>query len=135
MPTPDLKRIASGPADLALNFNPAKKEEPMLRRTLMISAALFAIAPAAAQQAPLPDPVPMKLPRAMIQAIGNALMKAPYETSAPIFTELQKQLNEADQAALDAGKPKEPVPAGGPQPNPTPSAPPVSTPANAPAAK
>lgn len=36
----------------------------------------------------------LKLSREMVAVIGQALAKAPYETSAPVIAELQKQVNE-----------------------------------------
>jgi hypothetical protein len=69
-------------------------------KTLLTSLAILAATPAFGQAAAPDDAtVSLKLSRPMIQAIGNALMKAPYETSAPIMAELQRQLNEANAAA------------------------------------
>jgi hypothetical protein len=81
----------------------------MLR--LIPIALVLAAAPAIAQTPSANDTVTLKLPRAMVQQIGNALMDAPYKTSAPIMLELQRQLSEPDQAA-----PKPPPPAAEPSP-------------------
>jgi hypothetical protein len=62
----------------------------MLRLAL---AAFFALAlvPAAFAQAPT-DHVKLDVTRADLQAIGQGIMKLPYETAAPLLIELQNRL-------------------------------------------
>lgn len=50
------------------------------------------------------DPVTVVVPRAALQAIGQGLMKLPYETAAPILNDLQAQLTKADEAATEEAK-------------------------------
>lgn len=92
-----------------------------MRTTLAILAipALLVAGQARAQQSP-DSIVTLKLPRSMVQSIGNALMEAPYKTSAPILTELQRQLVESDHAAT-----AQPSPTGTAAAQPTPVAPPA----------
>ena len=59
-----------------------------------IAAAIsltFALVPAAFAQAPA-DHVKIDVTRAELQAIGQGIMKLPYETAAPLLIELQNQL-------------------------------------------
>lgn len=79
------------------------------RRFLIAAAAIFAVASAAiAQDKPAPvafqDPLQITISRAHLQAVGQGLMKLPYETAAPILADLQAQLNKADQAATEDAK-------------------------------
>lgn len=50
------------------------------------------------------DPLQITISRAALQAVGQGLMKLPYETAAPILNDLQAQLNKADQAATEDAK-------------------------------
>ena len=50
------------------------------------------------------DPLQITISRAALQAVGQGLMKLPYETAAPILADLQAQLNKADQAATEDAK-------------------------------
>ena len=54
-------------------------------------AVPFAFAGAAFAQAPT-DHVKIDVTRADLQAIGQGIMKLPYETAAPLLIELQSQL-------------------------------------------
>ncbi len=82
-----------------------------MRKTLIVIAMIvaFQAGGAKAEDAPA-DPVTMKLPRAMLQVIGNALQNAPYKDAAPVLVELQRQLNEADKPASGAVGPATPSP-------------------------
>src|SRR6266849_3622966 len=92
-----------------------EKEE--MRKTLIVIAMIVAFQAGGAKAEDTPaDPVTMKLPRAMLQVIGNALQNAPYKDAAPILVELQRQLNEADKPAIGGGEG-----GGSATPNPKPS--------------
>jgi hypothetical protein len=71
----------------------------------------LALAGAASAQAPT-DRVKIDVSRAELQAIGQGIMKLPYETAAPLLIELQKQL-EAQTPKLEApaAKPEAAAPA------------------------
>jgi hypothetical protein len=73
-------------------------------------AVLFAFAGAAFAQAPT-DHVQIDVTRAELQAIGQGIMKLPYETAAPLLIELQKQLEAQTPRAEPA-----PVPAAAAKP-------------------
>ena len=62
----------------------------MLKLALVASLTL-ALIPAAFAQAPT-DRVKIDVSRADLQAIGQGIMKLPYETAAPLLIELQNQL-------------------------------------------
>ena len=62
----------------------------MLRIGFAASLSL-ALVPAAFAQAPT-DHVKLDVTRAELQAIGQGIMKLPYETAAPLLIELQSQL-------------------------------------------
>jgi hypothetical protein len=80
-------------------------------------SALLALGLAAAAFAQAPtDHVKIDVTRAELQAIGQGIMKLPYETAAPLLIELQKQLEaqtpraEAPSAAIaPAAKPEAPA--------------------------
>lgn len=82
----------------------------MLKSAIATALLGASIVTAAAQTPPPEDAVPLKLPRPMIQAIGTALMKAPYETSAPILAELQRQLEEANKPKPPADQAPKSIP-------------------------
>ena len=82
-----------------------------MRKALIVIAMIVAFQANVAKAEDTPaDPVTMKLPRAMLQVIGNALQNAPYKDAAPVLVELQRQLNEADKPAIGAGGPATPNP-------------------------
>jgi hypothetical protein len=60
---------------------------------MALGAAVFAIGLAGAVFAQAPtDHVKIDVTRADLQAIGQGIMKLPYETAAPLLIELQEQL-------------------------------------------
>jgi hypothetical protein len=67
------------------------------------ASLLLALVPAAFAQAPTAH-VKIDVTRAELQAIGQGVMKLPYETAAPLLIELQKQL-EAQTPKSDAPAP------------------------------
>jgi len=68
-------------------------------------AVLFAFAGAAFAQAPT-DHVQIDVTRAELQAIGQGIMKLPYETAAPLLIELQKQIEaQTQRSEAPAAKP------------------------------
>lgn len=75
---------------------------------LALACLIGSSMPAFCQTAPAPtDHIKIDVTRAQLQAIGQGVMKLPYETAAPILTELQAQLNAADKAVADAAKPQD----------------------------
>jgi hypothetical protein len=62
----------------------------MLKPALCVSL-LLALVPAIFAQAPT-DHVKIDVTRAELQAIGQGIMKLPYETAAPLLIELQNQI-------------------------------------------
>ena len=69
-------------------------------------AVLFAFAGAAFAQAPT-DHVQIDVTRADLQAIGQGIMKLPYETAAPLLIELQKQIEaQTQKSEAPATKPE-----------------------------
>ena len=67
-------------------------------------SALFALGlvGAAFAQAPT-DHVKIDVTRAELQAIGQGVMKLPYETAVPLLIELQKQIEAQTSKAAAAG--------------------------------
>jgi hypothetical protein len=82
---------------------------------LKFALASFALAliPAAFAQAPT-DHVKIDVTRAELQAIGQGVMKLPYETAAPLLIELQKQL----EAQTSKAEPSAPAAAAKPEDRP-----------------
>ncbi len=77
-----------------------------MRKALILIAMIVAFQTSGAKaEDASADPVTMKLPRAMLQVIGNALQNAPYKDAAPVLMELQRQLNEADKPIMPNPKP------------------------------
>ena len=68
------------------------------------ASLLLALIPPVFAQAPT-DHVQIDVTRAELQAIGQGIMKLPYETAAPLLVELQNQ--------LAAQTPKAEAPSGG----------------------
>jgi hypothetical protein len=56
---------------------------------------------ARAEPGALPDRIKLEISRAEAQAIWQGLMKLPYETSAPLLTELQRQLEAQTEKPKD----------------------------------
>jgi hypothetical protein len=78
---------------------------------LALAATLtLALVPAVSAQAPT-DHIKIEVTRADLQAIGQGVMKLPYETAAPLLIELQKQLEAQTPRAEPA-----PVPAAAAKP-------------------
>jgi hypothetical protein len=70
---------------------------------LALAATLtLALIPAAFAQ-DLTDHVKIDVTRADLQAIGQGIMKLPYETAAPLLIELQKQIEAQTSKAAAAG--------------------------------
>jgi hypothetical protein len=72
-------------------------------KTALVATLSLALAGAAFAQAPT-DHVKIDVTRADLQAIGQGVMKLPYETAAPLLIELQKQL-EAQTPKAEAPAP------------------------------
>jgi hypothetical protein len=71
----------------------------------------LALAGAASAQSPT-DRVKIDVSRADLQAIGQGIMKLPYETAAPLLIELQKQLEaQTPKPETPAAKPEAAAPA------------------------
>jgi hypothetical protein len=83
-------------------------------KTALVATLSLALAGAAFAQAPT-DRVKIDVSRADLQAIGQGVMKLPYETAAPLLIELQKQ--------LEAQTPKAEAPAPAPAAKPEAAAP------------
>ena len=81
----------------------------MLKLALAATLTLAPV-PAGLAQAPT-DHVKIDVTRADLQAIGQGVMKLPYETAAPLLIELQKQLEAQTPRAEPA-----PVPAAAAKP-------------------
>jgi hypothetical protein len=80
----------------------------MLKLGLAVCLAL-AVMGAALAQAPT-DCVKIDVSRAELQAMGQGIMKLPYEKAAPLLIELQKQLEPQTtkaQALAPAAKPED----------------------------
>ena len=93
----------------------------------IVASLLLAVMPAAHAQAPT-DHVKINVTRAELLAIGQGVMKLPYETAAPLLIELQRQ--------FEAQAPKaEPSDGGGATGTFTPVAKPEDKPAAAAAKK
>jgi hypothetical protein len=60
-------------------------------KTALVATLSLALAGSAFAQAPT-DHVKIDVTRAELQAIGQGIMKLPYETAAPLLIELQNQL-------------------------------------------
>jgi len=70
---------------------------------LALAATLtLALVPAVSAQAPT-DHIKIEVTRADLQAIGQGVMKLPYETAAPLLIELQKQIEAQTSKAAAAG--------------------------------
>jgi hypothetical protein len=63
---------------------------PKLALAATLTLAL-ALVPAVSAQAPT-DHIKIEVTRADLQAIGQGVMKLPYETAAPLLIELQNQI-------------------------------------------
>lgn len=80
-----------------------------MRKSLVLLAAVLLLAsPVRAEEAapapvppPVADPVTLTLPRATLIAIGQGVMKLPYDVAAPILNTLNGQLVAADRAAAE----------------------------------
>lgn len=81
-----------------------------MRTVQCIALASLATLASPAFAQPATDKIKIEISRAELQAIGNGVMKLPYEIAQPILADLQRQLSEHDAAAkADSEKTEKPA--------------------------